>query len=413
MTTTRDAASSRRERRRDRTGSRSQAPRPLVLALVLSGAAVLVWFVLRTHASHHVTLTFERAEATVPPLELTFFPDQLAFATPSPPPPLGSLSVEATTAVLADDLVPGRAVVRYRGVGVGTGYAYVQLGQPAPPIHLRPATTLSGRVGEPVAFWCFGWRCAGLRPVAGAEVLLMGGGEHGVDLGGATTDASGRFVIEGVDGRLDGLGLRVRAKGFAIAHEPLPRRDESTPESASTDVPVVALARAGVHSGKLVAPAEVDLTKLRVLARGLPGVQAVPSADGLFVLDHVPLGMEPRLVVVGLSEVWTHLPARAVGGRQANVQIVPAAAVRGRVVDAASQKPLADALVYCGDQDAVRSDADGNYRLVRQLPGDVELEAKWEFVDSRRRRTPWFGRKRVVLEPGGTHDGVDILVTAR
>lgn len=409
MTTPRAAAPSHREPRRARSPSTGQGPRPLALALALSGAAAIVWFVLRTHASHHVTLTFERAEATVPSLELTFFPDQLAFATPSPPPPYGNLQVTDATAVLADDLVPGRAVVRYRGLDVGTGYTYVELGKAVPPIRLRPATTISGRVGEPVAFWCFGWRCAGLRPVAGAEVLVMGGGEHGVDLAAATTDASGRFVIEGVDARLDGLGLRVRARGFAIAHEPLARFDEATPPP----LPVVALARARVHSGKLVAPPAVDLTKLRVLARGLPGVQAVPSADGLFVLDHVPLGMEPRLVVAGLPDTWTHLPVRAIGGSQANVQIVPAAAVRGRVVDAASQEPLADALVYCGDQDAVRSDADGNYRLVRQLPGDVELEAKWEFVDSRRRRTPWFGRKRVVLEPGGTHDGVDILVTAR
>lgn len=381
----------------------------MLLALALVAAAAGIWSALRLHARNHVTLTFERSTDPVPDLELTFFPDRLAFTTPSPPPALGTQLVRETTSVsVGKDLVPGEAVVRYRGEGVGTGYVHVRLGEPAPRIPLRPATTLVGRVGLPIGFWCFGWRCAGLQPVAGAEVLVMGGGEHGIDLAGATTDAEGRFVIEGVDGGLDGLGLRVRARGFALAHEPLGRFADDP-----TAYPVVALARAQTHTGRVMAPAAIDPSRLLVLARGLPGVQAVPTPDGLFLLDHVPLGMEPRLVVAGLPETWTHSQVRATATGAIRIEIVPGAAVRGRVLDAASQKPLADALVWCGDQDAVRSDADGRYQLLRQLPGDVEIEARWELLDSRRRRTPWFGRTRVVLAAGDQREDTDILVTAR
>lgn len=383
--------------------------RPLHVALVACGLAATGWLVLRDYDRRHVQLQFVRADAPVPPIELTLFPARLAFAAPSPPPPLGTLQLDGKAASLGREQVPDAAVVRYRGAGIGTGYVHVRLGEALPPIPLRPPRRIEGRVGEPVAFWCYGWRCAGLRPVAGAEVTVMGGGEHGIDLGGAVTDADGRFVIDGVDSSLDGLGLRVRSRGHALAHEALQRfqADAREPEH-----PVIALAPATLRSGTVLAPAGVDPAQLLVLARGLPGVQTAPGPDGAFQLDHVPVGMQPRLVLAGLPETWTQLPARIAEGAAIRVEIVPGAAVRGRVLDAASQKPLAGALVWCGEADAVRADDDGNYELLRQLPGDVAVEAQWEFVDSKRHRTNWRGRKRVVLEPGRSHDHVDILVTA-
>jgi hypothetical protein len=199
----------------------------------------------------------------------------------------------------------------------------------------------------------------------------------------------------------------VRAQGFALAHQPL-----GPPGQEDSDYTVVALARARTCAGRVVAPPEVAPAQLRVLARGLPGVHTVPTADGHFVLDHIPLGLEPRLLVDGLPATWTHLPARA--GRQGAVviEIVAGAAVRGRVLDATTRAPLADALVWCGEQDAVRTDADGRYELQRQLPGAVAIEAKWELVEGRR-RTSFPGSAPVDLVAGREHDGVDVLVDTR
>ncbi|MFY9342521.1 MAG: hypothetical protein WAT39_08525 [Planctomycetota bacterium] len=416
MTMSRDMASKRSGRRRAADARTPVVLRPVVLVLVVAGVGALILWLTRLHARNHVTLTFARGDqhASVP-LQLTFFPDRLAFAAPSPPPPLSEHTLDGSdTLVAGDDLVPTQAVVRYSGPGIGAGYVHVRLGQELPPITLRPPQVVRGRVGEPLALWCFGWRCPGLRPVAGAEVVVMGGGEHGIPLGSAITDAQGNFAVAGIDGALDGLGVRVRAAGFALANEPVAGRNGAA-GAASTDEPltVVALGQASQHAGQIVAPAGLDPTSLQVLARGLPGVGATPARDGSFALDHVPAGMEPRLIVHGLPPTLTHAPSRLVVGHRTRVELVPASIVRGRVLDAASRRPLGEALVWCGEQDPVRADADGRYELVRQLPGDVDIEAQWDFVDARRRRTQWFGKHRVVLEPDRTHDDVDILVTAR
>jgi hypothetical protein len=394
--------------------------RPVALVLLLAALAAGIWLGLRAHAARHVTLAFVGiGDAPPPPLELTFFPQRLAFAAPSPPPPLGRREVPAGELTVGAEAVPGQAVVRYRGPGVGTGYAHVELGRTLAPIRLRAPIVLTGRVGEPIAFWCFGWRCAGLRPVAGAEVLVMGGGEHGIELASGATDADGRFTIEGVDGALDGIALRVRARGFALAHEALARRAPTgSPTSSPTGSPdaapttVIALAPASTIRGRIAAPAAIDRTTLRVLARGLPGVHTMPAADGTFVLDHVPVDVAPRLLVLGLPDTWTHLPARGTTGAPVRIDVVPGAAVRGRVLDAGTRAPLAHALVFCGDQDAVRADDDGRYELLRQLPGDVEVAAQWQ-PEGKPRSPIRHGRTRVVLEPNDSRDGVDILVSAR
>jgi hypothetical protein len=178
----------------------------------------------------------------------------------------------------------------------------------------------------------------------------------------------------------------------------------------TTSYPVVALARARVCAGRVHAPPQVDLTRIRVLARGLPGVHTVPAADGHFVLDHVPLGVEPRVLLDGLPPTWTHALVR-VGDAPLRIDVVPAAVVRGRVIDADTRRPLAGALVWCGDRDPVRSDADGRYALERVLPGSVAIEAKWELVEGPRQRTSFAGRVAVVLEPSREHDGVDVPIS--
>ena len=155
----------------------------MVATFAAVGLLVGAWVGWRAYCDAHTTLAFAREGGLTPELTLTFFPTQMAFASPSPPPPLGRESLPSgETITVGDDLVPTSGVVRYSGEGVGAGIAYVELGETLPPIQLRAQASLRGRVGEPVAFWCMGWRCAGYRPVVDAEVVVMGGGEHGVDL---------------------------------------------------------------------------------------------------------------------------------------------------------------------------------------------------------------------------------------
>ncbi|MBX3464348.1 MAG: carboxypeptidase regulatory-like domain-containing protein [Planctomycetes bacterium] len=362
----------------------------LLVAVLLALAALGAWRLLPRARPPEVVLEFHGLPAV--DLELTFFPDRLAFTAPSPPPALARTTVAVPGRVrFGADLVPGEAIVRYAAPGIGAGYRHVRLGEPVAPIVLRAPGTVAGRVVEPTGAWAFGWRCAELRPVAGAEVLVMGGGEHGIELARVRSDQDGRFAIGGVDLGLDGLGLRVRAPGFALAHAPL---------RAGLDVP---LARSAAHRGRVRLPPEVDPGSLRVLARGLPGVEAGLAPDGGFVLDHVPDGLRPRLLVHGLPPAWAQLPALL--QPELEIDVVAAATVRGRVVEAATGEPLAGALVLCGDTAAARSDASGRFELVQLPPGPATIEAKVE-VGTGRRRTTRSGTKAVPLRRGETVDEV-------
>lgn len=391
---------------RRRATRRAPAPlRPFAVTLLVAGLLAALWFGYRAWAERHLTLVFAGGD-TVPPLELTFYPDQLAFAAPSPPPPLGERRLDGASSLVVDgSLVPGHGLVRYRGDGIGTGFAFVELGGPAPTIALRPPQTLRGRVGEPIGFWFLGWRCAGYRPIADAEVVVMGGGEHGVDLATARTDADGRFVVSGFDGALDALGLRVRAKGYGIEH----RRIEDLDQRAG-DRALVALAPAPSRRGRLATPPGLDPTSLRVLARGLPGVEATPAADGAFTLECVPADVEARILLHGLPETFAMLPARTDKAGEVRVEVVPGAVVRGRVLDSANWRPVAGALVWCGDQEAARTGADGRYELVHLPPGDVDVEAQWRPAGGRRSDPLRRGHRQIVLEPGRVHEDVDISI---
>lgn len=395
-------------RRGRRTGGGSNG-RAIVRALALAGLAALAVAGYRAWDGRRATLLFVRGDgAPTPPLALTLFADQLAFAAPSPPPPLGERALPAgAAATFTRGDAPERAVVRYEGPGIGAGFVHFTLGEERPPIVLRPATPIRGRIVAPLATWLFGWRCAGLQPLADAEVLVMGGGEHGIALGRATTAADGSFAIDGVDGALDGLALRVRAAGHVLAHAPIERHADGAP--APTLVP---LERGALRTGRITAPAGCDVTQLLVVARGLPGVQAKPAADGSFALDHLPPLAEPRLCVHGLPDLLAHRPVRAAANATTAIELVPAASLRGRVVSVAGGKPLAGALVWIGDDDeVVRTDDDGCFELRHQLPGAVEVRAQWNGARKRGRRAQWLGSARAVLAAGQTLDGVEIVVT--
>ena len=378
----------------------------LLGALLLGAVPFARW--LQTTDPHAATLRFVvPGQPNVPPLQLEFFTGRFGPSLPSPPPPLGERTLAAGEEA-AIGLEFGRDVgrVRYRAEGFGIGYATFALGQKSRPIVLRPGRSLRGRVGEPLAVWAQGWRCLGMRPVAGAEVVLLGGGEHGVELASTRSDERGEFVVEGIDGELDGLALRVRAAGYVVAHEKLPRL--SSPDFVE---PVVPVRRGSSIKGRLVVPAGVTTNGWRVLARGYPGVEAEVRSDLTFVLDHLPEPGSVPLVVFGLDAALAQLPVVARPDWSGQVEIVPAAVVRGRVVELLSKKPIAGALVYWGDGDAVPTDDDGHFTLPHALPGAGELHAQFDFSDAGRRRHRWAGSVRLTLRFGERHDDVTIAVT--
>lgn len=365
---------------------------------------------LQTIDPHAVTLRFVGpGRSPAPPLQLEFFTARFGASLPSPPPRLGERSLAAGE-VAAIGLEFGHDVgrVRYRAVGFGVGYATFALGRPTRPIELRPARSLRGRVGEPLAVWSQGWRCLGMRPVAGADVVLLGGGDQGIELASARSDERGEFVLDGIDGELDGLTLRVRAPGFVIAHEQLPRL--SSPNFAE---PVVPVQRGDDLRGRLVVPPGTDTTGWRVLARGFVGVEAEPLADGTFVLDHLPNGATAPLLVHGLAPTLAQRPMQARVGDSVVIEVVPAAVVSGRVVELLSKKPLVGALVYWNDGAAVATDDEGCFTLPHVPPGGGELRAQFDFADAGRRRHQWTGAVPMSLQAGERRTDVEVAVTER
>lgn len=380
------------------------AGRPFLITMLVAAAGASSWLAYDYYCDSHVTLMFANGEQPVPPLELTFYPEQLAFTSPSPPPALGEQRIkDQASIVVGGDLVPGHGVVRYRGEGIGAGFAYVKLGQEPPTIQLRAPQSLSGRIGEPIGYWFMGWRCAGVRPVANAEVVIMGGGEHGVDLATTRTDADGRFTLTGFDGELDALGLRVRAPGFVIVHEHVDSLEQRAGERA-----VIALTPAESRRGKLEISDGIDASELRLLARGLPGADAVAAADGTFTLDHIPNDLEARIVVHGMRDNWAQTPARTKRGKVVTVSIVAGATLEGQVLDR-QLEPVPGALVWVGDEAAVRADSHGKYRLVQVLPGEVTVTAQIQSGRGSRARTK-LGTRSVKLERRRHHTDIDITL---
>lgn len=377
--------------------------RPFLITMLVAAAGASSWLAYGYYCDNHVTLMFANGEHPVPPLELTFYPEQLAFTSPSPPSAIGEHRIEdQASVVVGDEFVPGHGVVRYRGEGVGTGFAYVKLGQKST-IQLRAPQSLRGRIGEPIGYWFMGWRCAGVRPVANAEVVIMGGGEHGVDLATTRTDVEGRFTITGFDGELDALGLRVRAPGFVIVHEYVDNLEQHAGERA-----VIALTPAEPRRGKLKVSDGIDASKLRLLARGLPGADTVADADGSFTLDHIPNDLEARIVVHGMRDNWAQTLARTKRGKVATVSVVAGATLEGQVLDDQMQ-PVPRALVWVGDESAVRADSDGKYRLVQVLPGEVIVTAQLQTGRGSRARTK-LGTRSVKLESRRHHTDIDITL---
>lgn len=375
----------------------------LALALVFGAAR---WGHAAWSASR-AELSFRRDAGELPELELEFFPAQLAFTAPSPPPSFGSVRVPAGTAswAVGAELVPGEAMVCYRGAGVGTGFAFVRRGVPNPPICLHAPGVLRGRVVARAGVAALGALGELKLPVSGAEIQVMGGGEHGLPLASARSDLLGRFEVQGFDGSLRSFTLRVRSPGHALLHH-----DVMFEATGPRPEPELVLEPAPPRSGLLQTPPALLPRSLRILARGLPGVEAQPDTHGAFVLDQLAGDAAPWLLVYGLPPGFAQLPVQAHPGQPIVIEVVVAACVRGRVLDRTTGAPLAGTLVWSGDGDPVRASDDGRFALEHLLPGTNEITAQWRKVRRRTADVVRVGTLQLELRAGECRDDCVVYV---
>jgi len=152
-----------------------------------------------------------------------------------------------------------------------------------------------------------------------------------------------------------------------------------------------------------------------VLAKGLPGVQAMVRDDGSFELDHVPPQLQPRLLLYGLLPGFTCRATHAkVGDEDVRLRVLPAVTVRGYVLDQMTQRPLAGALVW---QDhgpvgptVVRTVGDGSFVLGSVPVGEITIAAQHRSTDTAGKSYVCTGSRRLEVKEGLGHDNVIIRV---
>jgi len=367
----------------------------ILLPVAIASAS---WFGYRAWKGSRTVVTFVGiGGAPVPPLELQLFAEQLSFHQPSPPAPYATRKLdEGDTCVFGSEEVDRSALLRYSGPGIGTGYASITRGRQAE-IRLAAPTQLQGRVGAIEGVFAMGLRTLGMQPVAGARVIGMGGGEHGLALCEAVTDADGRFALAGFSSDLGALFVRVLADGYSLASS-----NQFLDPNASVVVPMLPTKKI---TGRVALPAGLDASRLRVLAKGLPGVEARIAADGAFSLDHVPPQLEPRLLVHGLPIGFTHAQVNAHAGQDGiAIAIVPDVVLRGRVVERMRQLPMSGAMVWhdCGPIGGVtvHADEDGRFEIRGAPPGEIVLRAQCMVTTEDGEKETLSGERSVPIEAG-------------
>ena len=257
------------------------------------------------------------------------------------------------------------------------------------PVHLdaRPGTRVGG-LTVALAPWTehVGLVLApGGRPVAGAQVRILGGAPEGAPVAlrdRFTTDAAGEFRFAAADGAV----LEARHPGFgpATARLDLSARGTGRVTITLLDDPSPGATRAGRvedPTGQPVAGALVSAAPERRRERG-PARQATTDDAGRFALADVPPG---RYTVVASAAPFADAARRGVaaGGDEVVLRLAPGGAVEGRVRDpGGGPVPVFTISIRPrgrGGRAPPRAvavvDADGRYRLEGLAPGPSLIAA--------------------------------------
>jgi beta-lactamase regulating signal transducer with metallopeptidase domain/5-hydroxyisourate hydrolase-like protein (transthyretin family) len=218
------------------------------------------------------------------------------------------------------------------------------------------------------------------KPVAGAEVVNRGGSSDEVRR--AKTDAQGKFLLDNVYS--DGIGhqLVVRAKGFA------PQRVEFKPGPADRPAEVAVQLEPGHRiRGRVVNEAGKPISGVSVyFAQGnhFPGMEfggsATTDAQGRFQFDSLP----PRAPFAFHAEGYSAIPDTELpldGDKEVVVTMRSQGGIQGRVVDAATGKPVPRFNVRITfSPDSQPGDPSAGLRSDRVSPGEDFVSAQGQFV---------------------------------
>ncbi len=274
------------------------------------------------------------------------------------------MSVSGADLVLSD--LPGPTIVRIDTPTFGIGFGYAEPGQRRSTVEIGPPLPIRVRVtGGPEH-----------APLGGARVQVLGGGPRGVELFDAVSADDGTLVVDRIWGTIKTLCFRAFASGHAVAEV------DTFVDPVSEVALELELSRPVEGRVTLgVGAAEVPRDGLTIRAFHVPGVGAAVAADGSFTIDHLP--PPPRqipLLVAGLPEGLTHRRTQVVAGElRADVEVVAAVPVSGRVVNGHTGAGVAECRVYHdhgpeGMEVAV-TDATGAFTLRQVPPGPVHVHA--------------------------------------
>ena len=126
----------------------------------------------------------------------------------SPMPLLGTVTLDSSvdSLVIDSNRYPKSVQVRIHVPGYGMDYISVELNRRHTwTLRLGPPTDVSGIVLDQTG-----------APVPGAQVIVLGGSNRGVELARVLTRADGKYTAHGISRNVDFLTLRVLKEGFAL-----------------------------------------------------------------------------------------------------------------------------------------------------------------------------------------------------
>jgi TonB-linked SusC/RagA family outer membrane protein len=212
------------------------------------------------------------------------------------------------------------------------------------------------------------------KPVANATVSVTGGGPS------ATTNADGSFTLAGVV--TTNVVLEVTADGFTAKQVTVPGAATALQLSVvvvKTGPPTPPAGTTRIVGGVVSDAAHAPVAGVTVRVHGTQ-LQAVTAADGSFSLPGVPVS-EVTLDVEAPNQPPTTATVAAdravvLVALGAGAPAAPAArTVRGKVIDPATNEPIAAAQIQVvGTQTVVFTDAAGTFAIENVAPGAIQLD---------------------------------------
>ncbi len=269
--------------------------------------------------------------------------------------------------------IPGGTVtVDVSAAGYGSRQAQKQISQGLATLDfpLTPQAGLSGQV-----VFSLGGQS---RPIAGATVRIVGSQHTG------RTDREGQFVIPNIPAGKAVIG--VEADGF------LPVQG---PKELLPDMPpmLITLTGAATLSGTAIDTITRQPIPGASVRLDLEGDQLTAQTDTEGQFRFAPIPARRATVDVAASGYAAGQVVQPLTAGAATVQValMPQVTISGTVLDAADNRPLADAVVrISGTEQSVRTDVQGRYQLPGVAAGDVSVVAsKTGFASSlQQRRVP-------------------------